>query len=39
MLDEHPHLACQLLVFYRHAHRGYPRGDEFVDRVSPRLGI
>jgi hypothetical protein len=20
MLDEHPYLACQLLIFYRHAH-------------------
>jgi hypothetical protein len=24
MLDERPYLACQLLVFYRHAHRGIP---------------
>jgi hypothetical protein len=24
MLDEHPYLACQLSVFYRHAHRGIP---------------
>jgi hypothetical protein len=24
MLDEHPYLACQLLMFYHHAHRGIP---------------
>jgi hypothetical protein len=24
MLDEHPYLAHQLSVFYRHAHRGIP---------------
>jgi pyrimidine operon attenuation protein/uracil phosphoribosyltransferase len=36
MLDEHPYLARQLLVFYRHAHRGIPRGGEFVGKVLPR---
>jgi hypothetical protein len=24
IFDEHPYLAHQLLVFYRHAHRGIP---------------
>jgi hypothetical protein len=24
MLDEQPYLACQLLMFYRHSHRGIP---------------
>jgi hypothetical protein len=38
MLDEHPYLACQLSVFYHHAHRGIPRGGEFVDRMLLRSG-
>jgi hypothetical protein len=38
ILDEHPYLARQLSVFYRHPTEGYPRGGEFVDRVSPRSG-
>jgi hypothetical protein len=38
MLDEHPYLVGQLSVFYRHAHRGIPRGGEFVGRVSQRSG-
>jgi hypothetical protein len=36
MLDEHPYLARQLSVFYRHAHLGIPRGNDFIGRVSPR---
>jgi hypothetical protein len=27
-----------VLVFYYHATEGYPRGGEFVGRVSPRSG-
>jgi hypothetical protein len=38
MLDEHPYLALQLSMFYRHAQRGIPPGGKFVGRVSLRLG-
>jgi hypothetical protein len=38
MLDKHPYLAHQLPMFYHTPTEGYPRGGEFVGRVSPRSG-